>query len=443
MKKTINWDSGRIFFTILAATLLTLLATAASAQSDVSILYHESFIPNEIEYSEQGETTRIVFDAFGRRFVLLVTESTFGESLPGIELIEAQLEDAPGAWARLTIRNGMISGMIQDTGDAYLIEPRALVADNLMVTNDQGVSPSIIYRLADALVPDGLLSCGTLHEGDGERVNGKDAFAALTAELDAAIEASDGIDRATIGIIADSHLYQRLDFDTQATVEQMFQTVAGIYSEQLSVEIDPLSYLVSTDPEQNPVSDERDGSKLLDELGNWRRINQTDMALTHLITDRDLLNDTGTSIAGISFLGQPGRSGVCDTRTGVAISEWIGSGMTALVIAHEIGHNFGAPHDGEISLPGESANACASEPQDTYLMSPTLRGSGTNEFSQCSVEQIRKVMSAANCLRPPSQLQATTDATASSGGGALNWICLAALVSMGFGRRRKSAWRRT
>jgi hypothetical protein len=435
MKTIINWDSGKFLFATLAATLLTLLATAASAQSDVSILYHEPLMPLTIERSEKRETTRLVFDAFGRRFVLLVDESTLGASTPGIELIKARIENMPDAWARLTVRAGVISGIIQDTSDTYVIEPRAMVADSLLTTNDRSSSASIIYRLADVLVPHGLLSCGTIHSG--ERVNGKDAFAELTAELDSAVEKSDEIDRATIGIIADSHLYERLDFDTQAMVEQMFQTVAGIYSEQLGVEIAPLSYLVSTDREQDPVSEERDGSKLLDELGNWRRINQSDMALTHLVTNRDLLNDTGASIAGISFLGTPGRSGVCDARTGVSISEWIGSGMTALVIAHEIGHNFGAPHDGEPSLPGEPDNACASEPQDTYLMSPMLRGSRTNEFSQCSVEQIRKVMSAANCLRPPSQLQATVPT--SGGGGALNWICLAALVSMGFGGRRKSA----
>ena len=393
-------------------------------------------LPLAIERTEQGETTRVVFDAFGRRFILLVDESTFGESIPGIELIEARIEDAPGAWARLTIRNGVISGIIQDLGDTYLIEPRAMVADNLMVKNDHSVSASIIYRLADALVPNGLLSCGTLH--DGARVNAKEAFAELTAELDSAAAENDAINRAMIGIVADSHLYERLGFDTQATVEQMFQTVAGIYSEQLDVQIDPASYFVSTESERDPVSAERDGSKLLEELGNWRRNSQSDIALTHLVTDRDLLNADGQSIAGISFLGTPGRSGVCDARTGASISEWIGSGLTALVIAHEIGHNFGAPHDGERSSPGESPNICASEPQDVYLMSPMLRGSRTNEFSQCSVEQIQKVISAATCLRPTVQLEASTDGANTGGGGAISWLCLVFLTGLGFSRRRNA-----
>ena len=421
---------------MLATTLLTLLSTNASAQADVSILYHEPMVPLEIEYSDQGDTTRIVFDAFGRRFVLLTEKSTFGASIPGIELVEAQIEGAPGAWARLTIRNGVISGIIQGIGDTYLIEPRATAADNLMISNEQGISASIIYRLADTLVPHGLLSCGTLHDDD--QVNAKDAFAELTAELDSAGEASDAINRASIGIVADSHLYERLDFDTQATVEQMLQTVAGIYSNQLDIEIEPVTYFVSATKEGDPLSDERIGAKLLDELGAWRVSNQSDLALTHLITDRDLRNDSGQSIAGISFLGTPGRSGVCDARTGASVSEWIGSGLTALVIAHEIGHNFGASHDGEPSPPGAPPNPCASEPQDVYLMSAMLSGSRNSEFSQCSVEEIRKVVAAANCLRPSSQLEASTNSLPadSGGGGALNWLCLLILAGLGFNRRR-------
>ncbi len=50
--------------------------------------------------------------------------------------------------------------------------------------------------------------------------------------------------------------------------------------------------------------------------------------------------------------------------------------MTALVIAHEIGHNFGAKHD-------TTENSCAGG----FIMSASLSASAT-DFSQCSIDEI-------------------------------------------------------
>jgi hypothetical protein len=59
-----------------------------------------------------------------------------------------------------------------------------------------------------------------------------------------------------------------------------------------------------------------------------------------------------------------------------------------LIAAHELGHNFNAPHDGE---PG----ACVSTPQ-TFLMAPQINFS--NQFSQCSLQQIQARIKTAQCL---------------------------------------------
>jgi hypothetical protein len=62
---------------------------------------------------------------------------------------------------------------------------------------------------------------------------------------------------------------------------------------------------------------------------------------------------------------------------------------TALTIAHEMGHNFGAPHD------GESGSACATQ-AGSWLMSPSLNGSST--FSPCTLAQMADDISRATCL---------------------------------------------
>ena len=94
---------------------------------------------------------------------------------------------------------------------------------------------------------------------------------------------------------------------------------------------------------------------------------------------------------GIAYVGQ-----VCDERRAVSLSDNSWATLTAAqVMAHELGHNFGARHD------AEAGSVCEATP-DTYLMSPTVNGSGT--FSACSLATMAPVIAAARgrCVVPAS-----------------------------------------
>jgi hypothetical protein len=109
---------------------------------------------------------------------------------------------------------------------------------------------------------------------------------------------------------------------------------------------------------------------------------QKQTGVTHLMTGRDLDGNT----VGISYMGS-----VCDSQYADSLSEGAHSTlMSALIAAHELGHNFNAPHDGE-------AGACSTTPQ-TFLMAPKVNFS--DQFSSCSLEQINAWIKTAVCLTP-------------------------------------------
>ncbi|MBT8443999.1 MAG: hypothetical protein HKN81_02870 [Gammaproteobacteria bacterium] len=421
----------------LTLILITFQPLSTFADPDVSILYHESLELLEIGRASDGSVERLTFDAFGRRFSLRIESSRAGAAGSNAQLLKARLANAPDAWARLTLRGETLTGIIDEDGESYIIEQRQGLDADLLVQNERSDSPSIIYRLSDTLVTPGLLACDDHREGElpNQRVNGKTAYAKLTAEIGAASDVAEtGGYVATVDVIADSHMFEWLGEDTEVFIQDLFATVDGIYSAQVGVAIEPVTIDVSTSLASDPVSDHREGSGLLDGLGNWRRSHQPMTALTHLVTNRRLQNDQGQSIAGISFLGSPGRSGVCDARTGVSISEWIGSGMTALVIAHELGHNFGAKHDGERAEQGDPPNPCEYVGSDEYLMSPMLRSGRNDRFSQCSLEQMDKVIAAASCLSSTLRQEASVSSGGASG---LHWtVPLALMVAARIRRRR-------
>jgi hypothetical protein len=84
--------------------------------------------------------------------------------------------------------------------------------------------------------------------------------------------------------------------------------------------------------------------------------------------------------------------------------------MSALIAAHELGHNFNAPHDGE-------AGACVATPQ-TFLMAPRVNFS--SQFSSCSLEQIDAQIKTAQCLTPYEAPDVAVELPATSIGAVVN-----------------------
>ncbi|HVY82677.1 MAG TPA: zinc-dependent metalloprotease family protein, partial [Steroidobacteraceae bacterium] len=200
---------------------------------------------------------------------------------------------------------------------------------------------------------------------------------AATAELTASKQ-------VRVGVVGDFEFANLFASGSTGTAEDAvvarMNIVDGIFTSQLGVKVSLASTQILRDA--NEPFTKTVPADLLSELRSYRAGSPAQLALglTHLMTGRDLSGDT----VGIAYIGS-----VCDGANAASLSEGRRSTtQSALIAAHEIGHNFGAPHDGE-------TGACQSTPQ-TFLMAPRLNGS--DQFSACSVAQMQPYINNSRCL---------------------------------------------
>jgi uncharacterized repeat protein (TIGR01451 family) len=320
------------------------------------------------------------FDAMGSSFDLqlqpnnmLLAAAERSGMRSDIGVYRGRLADKPDSWVRVVIADGRPSGLIWDGEQMYAIESPG--------DSSLGLSAPVIYRLADVLFEPGALSCGSAPVTS----NGAATYQKIVGELENIVAKGPGATRELeIGMVGDFEFTNDMGGTSaaDAAIIARMNIVDGIYSEQLGVQITVRE--IETFPNSNdPFSDTTVAGDLLDEVSDYRVSTPAQAAngLTHLYTGRNL----DTSTVGIAF-----RGALCSNFFGTGLSEGRrGPTTDALIAAHEIGHNFGAPHD------GESGSDCESEIGD-FIMSPSV--SGTDQFSSCSITEMQDDIAAASCI---------------------------------------------
>jgi uncharacterized repeat protein (TIGR01451 family) len=371
-------------FKLLAAGLACCASTISAAA--VTVSHFETLERLEIagpasaaqQKTVADTAARISFDAFGRTFDLrlepnhqLLSDAARG-SLPGtLAAYRGQIAGTDGSWSRIVISDGLPRGLIWDGAEMYAIEVR-----------EDGTAPAaIIYRLADIYVPPGSMNCASAHATG----NAAAVYDGLVGELGDTMAKSSGADtQINIGAVGDYEFFQASGGGSTTAILTRLNNVDGIFSEQLGVRIVVQEIAVFTS-QSDPFSDTADPNDLLDELAayRYRTPRQRSQGLTHLYTGRKLDGNT----VGIAYTNT-----LCQASWGAGLTQG-GSNVTfdSLVAAHEIGHNFGAPHD------GESGSACATQ-GGSFIMATSINGS--EEFSGCSIQQMQPNAQAAACIVP-------------------------------------------
>ncbi|XP_055059047.2 disintegrin and metalloproteinase domain-containing protein 10 isoform X1 [Misgurnus anguillicaudatus] len=162
----------------------------------------------------------------------------------------------------------------------------------------------------------------------------------------------------------------------------------------------------SRDP-SNPFRFKNIGVEKFLELNSEQ--NHNDYCLAYVFTDRDF--DDG--VLGLAWVGAPSGSsgGICELNkkysdgkekslnTGIITVQNYASHVppkvSHITFAHEVGHNFGSPHDSGIECtPGESKNQNDKESGNFIMYARATSGdkSNNNKFSECSKRNISQVL---------------------------------------------------
>jgi hypothetical protein len=409
------------------ALLLANAAVPASAAAPGGLVPQHVEDLRPVLRATRGNSARLEFSAFGRDFRLLLADNPRLASAAGgssLRLYSGTLEGVADSWARISVRDGLPRGMIWDGRDLYVVDAAAEGVNF-------GAAGTAMYKLSDAVLERGVSLAGDTLDTPRDAAA---AYGAMVGELRTrarALQAGVATKRVGISVLGDAAYVARYEneADARAALLTRLNNVDGIFSSQVGVELQVESVSLA-DETTARLSAATDSSDLLQELG---RLRQDDAGLygtglTHLFTGRDLDGDT----AGIAY-----TLALCSRRFGASLTmAHASAALDTLITAHEIGHVFGAPHDG--------TEQCASTAQGQYIMTPMLSTSVTS-FSQCSLDEIDAVIDSYSCVAdlpppaptPPEPPAPPPGGDGGGGGGRLDHDVLLMLLVATLWRNRR------
>lgn len=194
-----------------------------------------------------------------------------------------------------------------------------------------------------------------------------------------------------LGVVADFEFFQTYGSGSAARMQTIVNEIDALFRDDVGATF-RVTESVVFETVDDPFGEFTTGDTFADyeaateEFGDYRAgvggpLAATDLA--HLFSQRRL---SGSFInAGFGFFGT-----LCNTSRGISLTT-VPSGSTVIatvLLAHELGHNLDARHDGEADSPCEQVTG-------EFIMRPNTFAT---EFSQCSVDTMTVALDAAPCV---------------------------------------------
>jgi hypothetical protein len=297
------------------------------------------------------------------------------------QVLDAEGQAIEGSWLRLSYINQQWSGAWFAHGELYLVDAIDEVASMLNPHSNAATrapeGSTIVFSMNDLTLP-------ILHGADPLRAPESSApetnSTAFLRHIQSSGRGASNLQQLPLTIVTDTQFSNTHNGNTTANVLARLNLADGIYTSQLSVSLGLLHHEVLN---SNGSLTSFDIEDLLNQFRAYMRSGEGSLlprgGLAHLFTGRNV----NGGFVGLAYIGV-----LCSITFGYGVDQdFNGNTTSALIFAHELGHNFSSPHDGE--------DACASE---TFrgIMNPVINGS--TQFSNCSIQQMSDDINNASCL---------------------------------------------
>ncbi|WP_455204032.1 M12 family metallo-peptidase [Kaarinaea lacus] len=300
-----------------------------------------------------------------------------------------RLNEIENSWVRLSNIDGKWQGLVSINGTMHIIDEAG--DSNTLNALNKGLNNAVLATPASAFNQE-LGSCGATPNPNNSFLNTINGLSNSTTDIaaslgDTPISAAVAFPELCAQTIAGVCMLAEVEFAFDSAFQSLFGSNAssnavaiinnaeGYYRNDLDIGFDTIT-VEMLNSNTDVFSTTTDVYALLDDISLKKSQGlgfiKNNKALFHFITGRDF--DGG--VVGLAWVGTVCGSSYYTTGISQVVSG--STALTALVAAHEMGHNFGADHDG-------NGNTCAS---NTNIMGATLNAS-VSSFSSCSINDIK------------------------------------------------------